>query len=143
MIYLAASDNVRTSAREIAKETGLSVNYLRQVLGLLVRKHLIASSPSPTGGYELARPAADITILDIVEGLEGPLTPDECILRGGPCHWKEACPMHPVWSAAVSDLISRFAGTSLASIAEIDQAIALHEFEVPADAHRRRRLAGQ
>ncbi len=141
MIYLAGAGSVRTSAPDIAKETGLSVNYLRQVLRSLTRARLIGSAPSPAGGYSLARAAAEISVLDVIEAIEGPITPEDCILRGGPCHWTDACPMHPVWSAAVQELTGRLAACTLASLADIDRAIALGEFEVPADAHRRR-LAG-
>ena len=138
MIYLASADGRRTAAPEIAEKMGLSVNYLRQVLRVLTRARLVLSSPSPTGGYELARPADTITILEIVEALEGPLAPADCVLRGGPCHWEDVCPMHTIWSGALRALTQHLAEGSLAAVAAEDRALALGQFPVPEDAHRRR-----
>jgi len=124
MIYLASADGRRTAAPEIAEKMGLSVNYLRQVLRVLTRARLVLSSPSPTGGYELARPADTITILEIVEALEGPLAPADCVLRGGPCHWEDVCPMHTIWSGALRAL-TRFDGLLIA-VHRLDQPRIVH-----------------
>jgi Rrf2 family protein len=104
----------------------------------LTRAHLVMSSPAPTGGYALARPADEISVLEIVEALEGPLTPSECVLHGGPCHWEDVCPMHLVWSGALQALTSRLASGSLATVAAADRALAKRQFDIPDDAHRRR-----
>ncbi len=141
MIYLATADSERTAAPQIAAAMGLSVNYLRQVLRVLTRARLVVSSPSPTGGYALARPAYEISILDIVEALEGPLAPADCVLRGGPCHWEDVCPMHTVWSGALQALTTRLAEGSLEKVAADERALAAYELEVPADAHRRQARA--
>src|ERR1022692_3266720 len=94
MIYLASAEHRRTEAPEIAEKMGLSVNYLRQVLRILTRAQLVLSSPSRTGGYALARPADEISILEIIEALEGPLAPAECVLRDGPGPWGGSRPVH-------------------------------------------------
>ncbi len=142
MIYLASADRRRTAAPEIADAMGLSVNYLRQVLRILTKALLVLSSPSPSGGYALARPASQISILEIMEAIEGPLTPAECVLRGGPCHWDDVCPMHIVWSGALRALTDRLATESLDTVAAADRALAAHAFPIPADAHRHRARAG-
>lgn len=142
MIYLASATQARTGAPEIAERMSLSVHFLRQVLRDLGRAKLVLSSPSPTGGYALARPPERISVLEIVEALEGPLTPSECALRGGPCHWEDVCPLHPVWSGALEALTERLAAGSLASVAADDQALAEGRFTVPQDAHRRRQRLG-
>jgi Rrf2 family protein len=139
MIYLAAADGRRVAAPEIAEQMGLSVNYLRQVLRALTRAHLVVSSPSSTGGYALARLADEISILEIVEALEGSLDPAECVLRGGPCYWEDVCPMHSIWSGALQALAKHLAAGSLAAVAADDRALARRQFPVPGDAHRRRK----
>jgi len=137
MIYLASAERRRTAAPEIAEKMGLSVNYLRQVLRILTRAQMVLSSPSRTGGYALARPADEISILQIIEALEGPLAPAECVLRDGPCHWEDVCPMHTTWSGALQALTKRLAESSLAAIAAADRALELGQLAIPADAHRR------
>lgn len=143
MIYLASANGRRTAAPEIAEKMGLPVNYLRQALAALTKARLVVSSPSPTGGYLLARPAAEISILAIIEAIEGPFAPVNCMLREGPCHWDDVCPMHPVWSGAMQTLADHLAAASLAEVAANDRALEAGQFPVPEDAHRKRQRLGQ
>lgn len=138
MIYLASANGRRTAAPEIAEQMGLSVNYLRQVLSALTKARLVVSSPSPTGGYALARSATQISILEIFEATEGQFEPVNCVLRDGPCRWEDVCPMHPIWSGAMQTLARQLAEGSLATVAANDRALAAGQFPVPEDAHRRR-----
>jgi DNA-binding IscR family transcriptional regulator len=71
----------------------------------------------------LARPATDITLLDVVEAAEGPATFDHCVLRDGPCDWEESCPIHETWSRAQAALAKELASTTLADLARIDSAL--------------------
>ena len=138
MIYLASADKARKAAPEIAEQMGLSVHYLRQVLRELTRARLVMSSPAPSGGYALARTARAITVLQIVEALEGSLAPTDCVLRGGPCHWEHVCPIHSVWSGALQAMTSRLSAGTLEALAAADRALAENRFDVPDDVHRRR-----
>jgi Rrf2 family protein len=58
---------------ELARGTGLRQQFLRKLLTLLVRARLLLSLKGPHGGYRLARPAKDITLLDVVEAIDGPV----------------------------------------------------------------------
>jgi Rrf2 family protein len=138
MIYLASSDSRRTAAPEIAEKMDLSVNYLRQVLAMLAKARLVLSSPSPTGGYALARPATEISVLSIIEATEGQFDPPNCMLRDGPCHWDDVCPMHTIWSGAMRTLAQQLADGSLAEVAANERALASGKYPVPQDAHRKR-----
>jgi len=57
----------------ISKETGVPVEYLRKLMGRLARARLIVSTRGRTGGFKLTRLPRKITMLDIVEAIEGPL----------------------------------------------------------------------
>jgi Rrf2 family protein len=59
----------------ISKETGVPVEYLRKLMGRLARARLIISTRGRHGGFTLARPAKKITMLQIVEAIEGPIDP--------------------------------------------------------------------
>ena len=138
MIYLASADKARTTAPEIAEQMGLSVHYLRQVLRELTRVRLVTSSPARTGGYRLARSADEITVLEIVETMEGPMVVAECVLGRGPCHWADVCPMHLLWSGALQAMANGLAQGSLASLASIDRALLENRFRIPEDVRHRR-----
>ncbi len=138
LIYLANHQGAHAKAADIGAAMDIPTGFLQQVLQELQRARLVRSRSGPAGGYLLARDPADITILEVVETLEGPLETSECALRGGPCHWEDVCAMHWVWSSARSALSESLRAATLARVAADDRALATGAMAVPADSHRRR-----
>ncbi len=139
LLYLALREGERVKAAEIAENMDVPIGFLHQVLQELQRTRLVTSRPSRSGGYSLAKSPDDITILEIVEALEGPIQADECALRGGPCHWGDVCALHWVWSSAQDALATQLASATLRKVAEDDRALAMGTKEIPVNAHRKRR----
>ncbi len=137
LIYLAGAEGPWTKAAEIAEAMAIPHGFLQLVLQELQRSGLVTSRSGPNGGYCLARPAASITICEIVESLEGPLDTGGCTLRGGPCHWEDVCALHRVWSEARGALRERLQSATLADVAADDRALADGSARAPADSHRR------
>jgi Rrf2 family protein len=106
----------RRKSREIAEEMDIPSRYLSQILANLVDHGILSAVAGPTGGYLLARPAEEITLLDVVEAAEGPISIDQCVLRGGPCDWDESCPIHVPWSRAMSALTGQLSRTSFGEL---------------------------
>jgi Rrf2 family protein len=74
LVYLAtAKDTASVSARTIARVQGLPEDFLTKVLTLLVSARILYSLRGANGGYRLARAAKEITLLEIVEAVDGPL----------------------------------------------------------------------
>lgn len=97
---LAASPGQRPVAlRQIAESQGLSENYLEQLFIVLRRAGLVVGVRGAQGGYLLARPAAQITVGDIIRALEGPVAPVACVADPSACtrEVQDACPTRPVW----------------------------------------------
>ncbi|MHB8244215.1 MAG: Rrf2 family transcriptional regulator [Acidimicrobiales bacterium] len=126
--------------RQVSAEMGVPRTFVSQILGDLVHAGLAISSFGANGGYRLARPPSEVTLLDVVEAGEGPLTPGACALGTGPCHWNEVCPLHESWSAAGDALRTVLATTSLANLAERDRSIEAGTYNIPTDSHRLRAL---
>jgi len=137
LVYLANHQGTHAKAADIGSVMGVPTGFLHQVLQELQRARLVSSRSGPAGGYVLARAPEDITILEIVETLEGPIQTSECALRGGPCHWDQVCAMHQVWSAARAALSDSLRAATLARVVADDRALAAGSFPVPADSHRR------
>ena len=77
LAYLAESRSGKlTSAEEIATAKGLPVMFLRKCLHSLQQTGILRSQKGPTGGYRLARPPAAVTLLEIVEAVDGPICGD-------------------------------------------------------------------
>jgi len=137
LVHLANETPKQSNAAGIAAAMKIPKGFLHQVLQDLIRAGLVRSQPGRGGGYALVPPADEISILEIVEALEGPLDQGQCALRGGPCHWEEVCALHRVWSAARQALIDRLGEATLQQIADDDRALQEGRMETPADSHRR------
>lgn len=99
MRHLALStDRGSSSAREIAEAYNVPVELLAKVLQRLVRQGLLASHQGINGGYELARPAARISVADVIEAIDGPLTVTACSEEDESCDQFTRCNIRdPLW----------------------------------------------
>lgn len=123
----------RRKAREIAQAMDIPARYLPQILASLVKQGLLVATAGPDGGYALARPPQDITLLEVVEGAEGPIIADQCLLQGGPCDWEHICPVHHSWSRAQSALALQLKRTTFKDLAAEDARIEAGTIELPAE----------
>lgn len=98
-LFLDGGDKQVLSARDMAAQTKLPLPTVSKILKALTRADVLSSTRGVHGGYSLARDAATITITDIIEALEGPISitecadgkPRECVIAG-------ACPCEDNWS---------------------------------------------
>lgn len=131
-------DPALRKAREIAEEMEIPASYVPQILAELVRTGVVDSVAGRDGGYHLARPPAEITLLDVVESVDGEMVSTSCVLRDGPCRWDDVCAVHVPWARAQYALMDLLTQTTLADITEIDEQIAAGTYRIPADVVRQR-----
>ena len=88
IIYCLAKNQKRMDARSISQEMSVSLRFSLKILGKLVASGLVASFKGNRGGYELARPAAQISLLDVIVAVEGPYRLSKCLggQQGGECN---------------------------------------------------------
>jgi Rrf2 family protein len=115
-----AGDGRYVKIREVVQTMALPASYTPQVLRLLADAGLAEARAGRDGGYRLTRPPAEVPLLDVVEAAEGAFTLERCILRGGPCHWEQACAVHAAWSAAVQACRDSLGRTTLADLVAAD-----------------------
>jgi Rrf2 family transcriptional regulator, iron-sulfur cluster assembly transcription factor len=107
----ALRETGRMKASALAGATGTSQAFMAQVMAPLVRRRWVASDPGPTGGYELAVSLDDLSMLELIEAIEGPTVTGRCVLRAGPCPSEEICALHDAWLPARDALLERLAAT--------------------------------
>ena len=90
MKHLAQHSEESVSAREIAAQYHIPAELLAKVLQRLARKGLLVSQQGINGGYVLARDPSAISIVDVVEALEGPISITPCE-RGDECQQMQMC----------------------------------------------------
>lgn len=116
-------DHERRRARDIAAEMEIPTSFVPQIMAALAGVGLVTSTPGPGGGYSLARPPGAITLREVIVAVDGPLESTECVLRGGPCRWDDACAVHVPWSRAQQAMLDQLEATTFADIAELDAAL--------------------
>jgi FeS assembly SUF system regulator len=105
----------RTSAGELAAETGLPVPTVQKLVSKLSAAGLLRSVRGAGGGLQLARPAAAITLADIVEAVEGPIALAVCL--EGECAMDHDCRVKPHWPVVNAALRGALAGIPLTQLA--------------------------
>jgi Rrf2 family protein len=115
MLALARTEpGERRSVREIAEDQRIPARFLPRAMTDLIRAGLVEATVGRRGGYRLTRPAASISLLEVVEAIEGDSRRRVCILRGGPCALDGVCDVHEVFAAAQGDVIERLRSASIA-----------------------------
>ncbi len=118
-IALASADgNGLLSTRRIAAEMQIPPRFLPQVMADLVRADLVVATTGRSGGYRLARPAVEISLLAVIRAAEHEHAVRTCILRGGPCDPEGRCDVHDVFSDARDALLRSLGEATLAGVAE-------------------------
>ena len=105
LTVLAARPGDVLSAAELAEQAGLEVPTVAKLLKPLSQAGLVAAFRGSNGGYRLARAAADISLVEIVEAMEGPLGMTECSLHAGNCGIEQSCGVRANWRR-INDVVS-------------------------------------
>lgn len=104
------------SIGEIAKQLGLSFHFLTKILQRLTDHGLLVSYRGPSGGVALARPPAEISLLDIVDGIDGTEVFRSCLLGLQGCGERKPCPLHKSWARQRAEMRRDLAGAMVADV---------------------------
>jgi FeS assembly SUF system regulator len=118
MKHLAVrTDAASASAREIAEQYDIPIELMAKVLQQLARRGLLTSHQGTRGGYRLSRPTASISVADIIQAIDGPLTMTSCSTEDEQCEQFTKCNVRdPLWR--IKDrIVAALATCSLAEIA--------------------------
>ncbi|WP_432823105.1 RrF2 family transcriptional regulator [Trichloromonas sp.] len=98
IIYLAKQEPGKlVLISEIADAVDVPQSFLAKIFQSITRLGIVRSSRGAGGGFCLARPAAQITLREVVEAVEGPICPNRCLIGAGTCERSDTCNVHPVW----------------------------------------------
>ena len=112
----------RVSAGQLAAETGLPAATVQKLVSKLSAAGLLRSVRGAGGGLKLARPAAAISLADIVEAVEGPIALTACVESGKhDCGMETACAVRPHWGLVNDALRGALADVPLTRLAEVAQ----------------------
>lgn len=113
VLHLARVGNKERSATStIAKEQNIPPSFLAKIISQLSIAGLLHTSRGARGGVTLAREPGDITLLEVVEAIDGPIQLNECVGNDGACTFDTDCPIKPVWCDAQDELVNRLKNTN-------------------------------
>lgn len=118
MAYLArVGAGRRAQVQEIAASEGIPAPFLAKVLQQLSRGDLVESFKGPGGGFNLSRPAKEISLYEIFRVVDGIEDLDRCAVGLAECNDFAPCPLHDTWKSVRVHLIQYLKNTSLEEMA--------------------------
>jgi len=116
LTVLAARPDEVLSATELADRAGLEIPTVAKLLKPLAQAGLVAAFRGSNGGYRLTRDAASISLVEIVEAMEGPLGMTECSLHDGACGIEHSCGVRANWRRINDVVADALRGVTLAQM---------------------------
>jgi Rrf2 family protein len=116
--YLAKQGpNQRSATSTVAQEMKIPPSFLAKIISQLSIAGLLHTSRGARGGVTLARDANDISLLDVVEAIDGPILLNECVGDPADCQFSEDCLVHPIWVEVQESLVKRLRETRFDQLA--------------------------
>ncbi|MGA2489882.1 MAG: Rrf2 family transcriptional regulator [Anaerolineales bacterium] len=117
--YLAKlGPNQRAATSTIAQEMKIPPSFLAKIISQLSIAGMLHTSRGARGGVTLARDPSEISILDVVEAIDGPIQLNECVGDPAACSFSEDCPVHPIWVEVQEDMVKRLRETKIDLLTE-------------------------
>jgi Rrf2 family iron-sulfur cluster assembly transcriptional regulator len=114
-LQVLATSPERLKGPELADKVGSSSGFVSQVLTPLIRAGWVRSDPGPSGGYSLTADLDAVSVLAVIEAIEGPTDSGRCVLADRPCDDGGTCALHVPWLRARSQLLAQLDATTIAS----------------------------
>jgi Rrf2 family protein len=120
ILYLAQvgsnRDNGRVATGSVAKEQNIPSSFLAKIISQLSIAGLLNTLRGAHGGIKLAREPRNITLLEVIEAIDGPIQLNVCVEAPGTCPLEPNCSVRMVWCDAQNELVTRLRNTNFAEL---------------------------
>ncbi len=131
VLHLASlAEHTQVTIAEVAEERMLPVAFVRRLIGPLTEAGILTTVVGAKGGIRLGRPASEISLLDLVNAMEGGIVLNHCVGNEQSCPLASRCPVQSAWSSATQALETNLASVTFEALA--------HGAEGHVEAHRER-----
>jgi len=122
VLYLAQlGPGGHATTAQIAREQKIPMTFLAKIVSQLSAAGIVRATRGAHGGVTLARSADDVSLLEIVEAIDGPICLNECALNPETCPLSENCAVQSVWCEAQAALVRRLAQTKFGQLVKTDK----------------------
>jgi Rrf2 family protein len=119
VLYLVnLGDERRAATSQIAEEQKIPPSFLAKIVSQLSVAGLLQTSRGARGGVSLARSPEKISLLEVVEAIDGPILLNECVIDSGVCVFGENCALRPVFCDAQAELVNRLERTTFDKVVQ-------------------------
>jgi Rrf2 family protein len=123
ILFLSENEkNGRTPTNAIAEAKHIPPSFLAKIISQLSVAGLVNTSRGARGGVTLARPSGEITLLEVIEAIDGPISINECALDLSTCQLGKECLVGPVWCQLQEELVTRLKEIRFDKLVEKQQA---------------------
>ena len=123
IVYLASqpTEEKKTGIKKISSDLKLPAPFLAKILQQLAKQKILSSTKGPHGGFSFLRDPRKLTVLDIVNSIDGAYTLTRCIMHNGSCDGENSgkfCALHNDYNKSRADLIELFGNMTVHDLAE-------------------------
>ena len=129
ILYLARHELTRheegwkpATTKKIAEEKLIPNSFLAKIISQLSISGLITTSRGASGGVSLAIKPEEISLLKVVEAIDGPITLNECTKDPSICLFGDSCPLHEVWCETQAEMVAKLSAATFDKLLEREQA---------------------
>lgn len=106
---------------KVAKEQNIPPTFLAKIVSQLSIAGLLDTSRGARGGVKLARNPGDISLLAVIEAINGPIRLNICVENKGICALEGDCPLQLVWSEVQAELVAKLKNTNFGQLAKLGE----------------------
>lgn len=126
VLYLAQlGPGGQASTAQIARAQNIPLTFLAKIVSQLAASGVVRATRGARGGVALARAADSISLLEIVEAIDGPMALNECVSDPDNCALGDNCAVREVWCETQSQLVTKLAQTKFSNLVKNHQSVAL------------------
>jgi Rrf2 family protein len=123
VLYLSQlGEDQRAATSQIAQEQQIPPSFLAKIVSQLSVAGLLQTSRGARGGVSLAKSAEQISLLEVVEAIDGPILLNECVANDA-CTFGDNCVMKPVWCDAQAELVERLRNTTFDQFVQVPPSV--------------------
>jgi Rrf2 family protein len=109
-----ARSPARVKSGQLSAALGTTPGFMPQVMAPLVQAGWVRSQPGPTGGYEFLLGPDQLSVLDVIEAVDGPTDNGRCVVAEQPCSRRQPCALHTAWVRAREELTGALGAITVA-----------------------------
>ena len=116
LLFMAATPRVARTVAQAAPSQGIPPSFLAKILQKLARAGILSSARGARGGYRFRKDPRDVTVLSVIEAIEGPVAVNDCLVEGATCSRAARCAAHLLWRELQGDIADRLGRRSIGDL---------------------------